>query len=72
MRNDLIRLKLTLLSLVLLTACAPRAVHRNYNIPLACLTSDVRLLDCDSASPPEHCKKSLMHYKRGCEEIVLR
>ncbi len=62
-------LRLALLSLLLLTGCAHPHIQ-NYRIPVVCV-EEVRLIDCDLASPP-HCKQSVTRYKQGCEELVVK
>ena len=60
-----------LLWVMLLCGCARRPAHSgiDYLIEPSDLTEPVRLVDCDTASPP-HCKRIKASYKPGREKMV--
>lgn len=63
---------IALISVLLLAGCASKHVVRPaMTLEPACLTQPVKLLDCDSSEPP-HCKKIMLDYKRGCEQVVAQ
>jgi hypothetical protein len=54
---------------VVLCGCARRPAGVNYLVSRDC-KPQVRLLDCDHASPP-HCRKMAADFPRGCEQLLL-
>jgi hypothetical protein len=41
-------------------------------IPKECVNHDVVLKQCDTRSNPPRCKQSVIDYKAGCEQVVVK
>lgn len=67
----MMRILSSLLALILLSGCArrPASPGISYFVAKQCNVS-ARLIDCDQASPPRHCRKIALDYDRYCEQIV--
>ena len=64
---------LGLLPLVLLLGCAARQYHNiDVRIPIACLTRDPLLTQCDTGVSPPRCHSSQIAYKAGCEQVEVK
>lgn len=54
----------------ILGSCARRPIGVNYFVAPGC-KPQVRLLDCDRASPP-HCAKISAAFPKGCEQLEAK
>ena len=64
-------LSLGLIALGLLGCAAKKPVGTNLLIAPACLTKPVKMIGCDDNVPPK-CFKSIVAYKKGCEEVEVK
>jgi len=62
---------LGLITLCLSACAAKKPAGTNLVIPVACLTKPIRMVGCDDSNPPK-CKKSIIAYKKGCDEIEVK
>jgi Flp pilus assembly pilin Flp len=64
---------LTLLSLVLAGCYHQKpSTLPDILIPKECVNHDVVLKQCDTRSNPPRCKQSVIDYKAGCEQVVVK
>jgi ABC-type uncharacterized transport system auxiliary subunit len=62
------------LIVAMLSGCH-RAAHNTLPdmlIPQACVTKDIVLKNCDLRFAPPHCLTSVIRYKDGCAQVVVK